>query len=111
MVYANASNEAVQCQPARRRPRIETFRLRWLIGADEYAVWPIPCDPSIGRAAVHVSKLTNRHKTRGEYDLVLTPYGWVCDCIAGLSGKRCRHIRAASQMAVIFGRREADHGA
>jgi hypothetical protein len=80
--------------PAKRRRHQPThFRLNFLCEDDCYAIWPVPVDPGVGRAAWRFSKRTG---DRAVYYVLDGLEGWTCECPGflrwGNSHGPCKHI-------------------
>jgi hypothetical protein len=67
------------------------FRIRFEIEADSYEVSALPCDPSIGRKAFRLRKLTATEPTA--YDVRFTDRGGECECLGYLHHGHCKHIQ------------------
>jgi hypothetical protein len=81
-----------------KRKRLRFFQIQFLIEGATYQITLLPCDPSIGRKAFRVRKLTG---DQAVYDVRFTDHGPECECLGHLRHGHCKHaetIQAAEQV-------------
>jgi hypothetical protein len=80
-----------------RKRRVFTILFR--IGPDDYFIYPLPIDPSIGHQAFRFAKQTG---DRAVYDLYADRHGLHCECRGFERWGHCKHVQTLQAAAKLF---------
>jgi hypothetical protein len=90
-------------KPARtRKPRPKkqrAFSITFTIDGTAYKVFPLPCDPAIGRKAFRFAK---QGGDGAVYDLHADEYGLQCQCKGFLAHGHCKHVETTQAAGKLF---------
>ena len=71
--------------------KVNTFRITFTLGDDQYHVTPLACDPAIGSKAYRFAKQTG---DQAVYDVHQNGHGPHCECQGFLRWQQpCKHIK------------------
>jgi hypothetical protein len=76
-----------------------TFQITFTNDGTDYKVYPLPCDPSIGRKALRFAKQSGDGAV---YDLLADDFGLQCQCKGFLRHGHCKHVETVQAAGKLF---------